>query len=164
MTRTVRFPSQRCVQIPSTRSELTLIVPTRPLERSIPKNNSDSSKVQLTGDATQVNPHTTSTALRLAVGHAFVSDYTRRFRPDIPESDNACECGWPDRSWLHVVYECPRFNASREAAYPHTRWVDLSPTDLLTDPSNTRAFMGYLQHSRAAFKPRNDPTVPFDPG
>ena len=56
MTRTVRFPLQRCVQIPSTRSELTFIVPTRPLERSIPKNNSDSSKVQLTADDIKALP------------------------------------------------------------------------------------------------------------
>ena len=42
-------------------------------------------------DSGKLSRHTTSTALRLAVGHAFVSDDTRRLRPDIPESDNACE-------------------------------------------------------------------------
>ena len=34
--------------------------------------------------------HTTSTAIRLAVGHVFTSDYSRRFRPDIPETDMGC--------------------------------------------------------------------------
>lgn len=34
--------------------------------------------------------HTTTTALCLAVGHAFTSDYSRRFCPDIPEDMLAC--------------------------------------------------------------------------
>ena len=47
--------------------------------------------------------HTTSTALRLMVGHAFTSTYARRFRPDIPEEMNGCECGYTDRSLHHIL-------------------------------------------------------------
>ena len=108
--------------------------------------------------------HTTSTALCLAVGHVFTSDYSRRFCPDILETNLGCECGFPDRSWLHQVYECPHFEATRHVVAPHERWTNLSPHELMADWDGVRQFIGYLSTSRTAFKPRDELTTPFDPG
>ena len=63
--------------------------------------------------------HTTTTALRLAVGHAFTSDYARRFRPDIPEEENHCPCGFPNHSFHHLLYDCPRHTGARQSAGGH---------------------------------------------
>ena len=51
--------------------------------------------------------HTTSTALQFTVGHAFMSDYVARFRPDIPLDQLACSCGWPTHSFDHLILHCP---------------------------------------------------------
>jgi hypothetical protein len=42
-----------------------------------------------------INVSLLTTALRIAEGHAFISDYTRRFGPDIPKEENHCLCGFP---------------------------------------------------------------------
>ena len=65
--------------------------------------------------------HTTTTALRLAVGHVSISDYTRRFRPDILEEENRCQClcGFPDHSFHHLLYDCPRHTQARLSAGGH---------------------------------------------
>ena len=113
---------------------------------------------------TKPTRHCTSTALRLAVGHAFTSDYTCRFRPDIPKSDNACECGLNDRSWTHLIYACPLFHHARNRASPLSNWLNKSSHKLFADKYGTHALLGFLTYSRAAFKPFTPPTVPFDPG
>ena len=51
--------------------------------------------------------HTMTTTLCLAVGHVFISDYSRQFRPNIPEEENWCLCGFPDHSFHHLLYDCP---------------------------------------------------------
>ena len=108
--------------------------------------------------------HTTSTALRLTVSHVFTSDYSCRFCPDIPETDLGCECSFPDRSWLHQVYECPRFEAARHTVAPHERWTNISPHELMADRDGARQFIGFLATSHVAFKPRDELITPFDPG
>lgn len=109
--------------------------------------------------------HTTSTALRLAVGHAFTSDYTRRFRPDIPLDEHHCECGYADRSFYHLLYECPRFTHARIESAPFEQWHDLDPHNLMGEDSHQcQKFITFLIQSRAAHKPFSPPEVPFDPG
>ena len=108
--------------------------------------------------------HTTSTALHLAMGHTFTLDYSHRFQPDIPETDLGCKCSHQDRSWLHLVYECPRFEAAHHAVAPHERWTNISPHELMADRDGARQFIGYLTTSRAVFKPQDELTTPFDPG
>ena len=62
--------------------------------------------------------HTTSTVLRLAVGHAFMAKYTRRFQPDLPLDESACPCGWPDASFTYLLYACP---------HGHVAWCLANP-------------------------------------
>ena len=108
--------------------------------------------------------HTTTTALRLAVGHAFISDYTRRFRPDIPEEENHCSCGFPDHSFHHILYECPRNTQARQLAGGHRQWDSDSPDYYFRDRSSSSQFLEFLQISRAAFLPPQQMNAPFDPG
>ena len=108
--------------------------------------------------------HTTTTALRLAVGHAFISDYSRRFRPDIPEEENRCLCGFPDHSFHHLLYDCPRHTQARLMAGGQRQWDDESPLYYFRDFHSSRQLLDFLQISRAAFLPVQRAAAPFDPG
>ena len=57
--------------------------------------------------------HTTSTALQLAVDHAFTGSYAQRFRPLDPPETLGCPCGAPLRTPGHVIRECPLFYQTR---------------------------------------------------
>ncbi|KAH9165081.1 hypothetical protein EDB89DRAFT_1911709 [Lactarius sanguifluus] len=50
---------------------------------------------------------TTSTALQLAVDHAFSGTYVIRFRPGNPEEASACPCGALFKMDMHILYDCP---------------------------------------------------------
>ena len=115
------------------------------------------------GDPTP-SRHTTSTALRLAVGHAFISDYTRRFRPDIPADERYCACGYEDHSFIHILYECPRYQNTRWLASEELDWTHHPPDFFFSETENARIFLKFLHHSRAAFKPPSRLEAPFDPG
>lgn len=60
--------------------------------------------------------HTTSTALRLAVGHAFTAEYTCWFRPDLPLEVYVAP--WLDHSFAHLLYTCPRGHEAQHPANP----------------------------------------------
>ena len=108
--------------------------------------------------------HTTSTALRLAVGHAFTSEYTRRFRPDLEEGELACPCGWPDHSFYHLLYECRLHRVARRTANPLLRWTSEPPDYYLSTTHGGFVFCEFLQHSHAAFKPPTETVAVWDPG
>ena len=106
------------------------------------------------------------------MGHAFTSDYTARFRPDIPLDQLACSCGWPTHSFDHLVLHCPRGHAARSAVSRASSYRDASVRRVpwrLTSPHEffTRRaedFVHFIHLSRAGFKPPSDLNVPFDPG
>lgn len=108
--------------------------------------------------------HATTTALCLAVGHAFTSDYARRFRTDIPEEENHCICGFPDHSFHHLLYDCPRHTQAHLTAGGNRRWDNESPLFYFRDIHSSRQFLEFLQIPRAAFLPLQRMAVPFDPG
>ena len=108
--------------------------------------------------------HTTTTALRLAVGHAFTSDYTRQFRPDIPEDENYCTCGFPDHSFHHILYDCPQYTEARQSAGGQRQWDDESPLYYFGDAQSSKQLLDFLQISRAAFLPPQRTGEPHEPG
>ena len=57
--------------------------------------------------------HTTSTALQLAVDHAFTGSYAKRFRLADPPETLTCNCGHPLRTPRHVLLDCPLLSQSR---------------------------------------------------
>ena len=54
--------------------------------------------------------HTT----RLAVGHAFISEYTHQFCLDIREADRRCSCGISDHSFHHILDDFHRYAQARQ--------------------------------------------------
>jgi hypothetical protein len=108
--------------------------------------------------------HTTTTALRLAVGHAFTGTYARRFRPDLPIESQRCPCGWFDRSDFHLIYECPRYASARRQTSQNLTWDNVPLDKFYGDVNYARLFLDFLQISRAAFKPESGSEVPFEPG
>lgn len=54
---------------------------------------------------------TTSTALQIAVDHAFTGSYVSRFRPNDPIDALYCPCGIEEnyRIARHIIYDCPRY-------------------------------------------------------
>ena len=56
---------------------------------------------------------TTSTALQLAVDHAFTGSYTSRFRPSDRPSTYSCTCGEVLRDPDHILRECRLFYQPR---------------------------------------------------
>ena len=56
---------------------------------------------------------TTSTALQLAVDHAFTGSYAARFRPSDPPESQYCPCGALWRDPPHLTLLCPRFAFTR---------------------------------------------------
>ena len=116
--------------------------------------------------------HTTFTALCFAIGHAFISDYTAHFRPDIPLDQLACSCGWPTHSFDHLILDCPHgHNAQsmmswtssyRDHNVHRVPWRLTSPHEFFT--RHTEDFVSYIHLSHVGFKPPSDLTVPLDPG
>lgn len=85
------------------------------------------------------------TDLRLSVVHAFISDHTRRFRPEIREDENACGC---DRFFTNITYRCPRHvQARRRASHRYRDRWQYSPDCFSTRAA--RKFISFLPYSRA---------------
>ncbi|KAH9168440.1 hypothetical protein EDB89DRAFT_1909283 [Lactarius sanguifluus] len=74
------------------------------------------------------NRRTTSTAIQVAVDHAFTGTYVDRFRPNDPPEARECPCGYQTRSSLHIIHSCTRFNAARCQARISYRRATCSPT------------------------------------
>ena len=119
---------------------------------------------KLLGFPPRYTRHTTTTAFRLAVGHAVISTYARRLRPNLPVESHRCLCGWWDRSELHLVYDCPRFDADRLKTAHNLIWWRTPENEFYGDVCIARIFLDFLQMSRAAFKPETGTEPPLDPG
>ena len=108
--------------------------------------------------------HTITTAFHLAVGHAFISTYARRHRPDLPLESHRCPCGWWDRSAFHLVYDCPGFDADRLKTAHNLIWWRIHEDEFYGDVCMARILLDFLQMSRAVFRPETGMERPFDPG
>ena len=56
------------------------------------------------------------TALRLAVGHSFAAEYTRRFKQDFQPLDVICKCRNKERTILHIILDRPLLQSVCSAA------------------------------------------------
>ena len=85
---------------------------------------------------------TTSTALQLAVDHAFTGSYARRFRPSDPPETNLCVCSPVLRDPLHLLTKCPLFHQQRVDAVIITDHRTLSLRQLFQiHPDRLLAFL-----------------------
>ena len=96
---------------------------------------------------------TTSTALQLAVNHAFTRSYTRQFQPADPPETHLCICRPVLRDPLHLLTKCPLFHQQRVEAVIITDHHTLSLRQLFQ--SHPDRLLAFLQAPGIAQPPPN---------
>ena len=108
------------------------------------------------------------TALRLAVGHSFTAEYTRRFKGNFEPLDVICECGLEERTLAHIVFDCHLSLRARNEAQIDNRCTRLSIYDLFDSIVGAIQLFGFLERTPSAHKPSKPPWLPgvprLDPG
>jgi hypothetical protein len=107
---------------------------------------------------------TTSTALQVAIDHAFTGTYVTRFRPNDPPEAQTCPCGAPLRSPQHITHACYRFHWER-AASGINYYGRLVPFRKILGPNkkNAMRLLTFIQESRAFTRPEVGPQAPPEP-
>jgi hypothetical protein len=95
--------------------------------------------------------HTTSTALQIAIDHAFMGSYAKRFRPSDPPETLTCPCRNPLRTPQHITRECPLFYQTRVNHAIHTHGRTIAYSALYN--SHPHKLLSFLQDSRATSCP-----------
>ena len=103
--------------------------------------------------------HTTSTALQLAVDHAFTASYAIRFRPSDPPESLSCTCGNVLRTPYHIITSCPLHYRDRVNAGIHNHNGTLSLRTLFSSRMGTPKLLSFLQNSNAASRPHTAGTI-----
>ena len=103
------------------------------------------------------------TALRLAVGHSFTAEYTRRFKKDFQPLDVICECGQEERTIIHIIFDCPLLQSARDAAQINSNRLRPNIYDLFSTPSGAQQLFQFLERAPAAHKPSKSPWLPGIP-
>jgi hypothetical protein len=105
----------------------------------------------------------TSTALQLAVDHAFTGSYAARFRPSDPPESLLCPCGAPLRTPQHLTLECRRFFQQRLDCGIYSFHRTLRYPQLYASVKDAHRLLTFLQSSHAAFRPETGPPIPPPP-
>ncbi|KAH9017406.1 hypothetical protein EDB84DRAFT_1628878 [Lactarius hengduanensis] len=87
-------------------------------------------------------------------------------RPDLPPEAAHCQCGFPNKSFYHVIYDCPAYEQQRKYhLFSSRRPEHTKPLELFTGEGDVAHDLClFLQDSGAASQPENVPPMPFDPG
>jgi hypothetical protein len=97
---------------------------------------------------------TTSTALQLAVDHAFTGSYARRFRPADPPETLRCPCGFHLRNPDHLIRHCQFHYLHRLSCLLITHGLILSLKTLFSHSvEHSHRLLSFIQQSRAAMCP-----------
>ncbi|KAH9067012.1 hypothetical protein EDB83DRAFT_2596874 [Lactarius deliciosus] len=107
---------------------------------------------------------TTSTALQLAVDHAFTGTYVIRFRPGDPEEASACPCGALFKTDIHILYDCPHqlIPVARHLSRIVYNGIR-TPYGGLYRSKNSHRLLTFLQLSGAMSKPDPGPVTEMSP-
>ena len=97
--------------------------------------------------------HTTSTALQLAVDHAFTGSYAARFRPSDPPETLQCPCSSRSRDPSHIILDCPLFDETRTLTRIVTTSHSLTLRQLMSDAKYIPRLLQFLDHTQAAARP-----------
>ena len=103
------------------------------------------------------------TALRLAVGHSFTAEYTRRFKRDFEPLDVICECGSEERTLAHIVFDCHLSLRARNEAQIDNRRIRPSIYDLFDSIDGAKQLFKFLEQAPSAHKPSKPPWLPGVP-
>jgi hypothetical protein len=97
---------------------------------------------------------TTSTALQLAVDHAFTGSYAKRFRPSDPPESLRCPCGYHLRNPDHLIQHCWFHYLHCLSCLIITRGLILSLKTLFSHlVEHSHQLLSFIQQSRAAMCP-----------
>ncbi|KAF8259982.1 hypothetical protein EI94DRAFT_1812359 [Lactarius quietus] len=103
------------------------------------------------------------TALRLAVGHSFTAEYTRRFKKEFEPLDVICKCGYEERTLPHIIFDCMLFDRAQDEAQIDNRRVRPSIYNLFSTLDGARQLFKFLGRAAAAHKPASAPWLPGVP-
>jgi hypothetical protein len=106
--------------------------------------------------------HTTSTALQVAVDHAFTGTYINRMRPNNPPEAHHCPCSASMRSPEHITLQCRQFDWDQLAAHISDQLRPL-PFRHLVGPLKKDALclLMFIQDSGAFTRPKSGPSNLF---
>jgi hypothetical protein len=97
---------------------------------------------------------TTSTALQLAVDHAFTGSYASKFRLLDPPSSLTCPCGHYLRNPHHLIRDCRLHYLTRTSCLITTRGHTLSLTNLFSHLAvHVHRLLSFIHRSRIAMRP-----------
>ena len=100
------------------------------------------------------NRKTTSTCLRLAVGHAFTGDYAQRFLPSLDPTYHYCPCGNGTlRTQSHVLHHCPNFDGPRHNSGLGRHSRRSRTNHYYSNRQNAIVLLDFLQSSQALSQP-----------
>ena len=100
---------------------------------------------------------TTSTALQVALDHAFTGSYSSRFRPGDPPESRRCPCGAPIRTPQHITHACYRYTWERAAAGINY-YGRMVPFRKILGPNkkNAKRLLTFIQESGAFTRPETE--------
>jgi hypothetical protein len=97
---------------------------------------------------------TTSTALQLAVDHAFTGSYASKFRPLDPPLSLTCPCGHHLRNPHHLIRDCRLYYLTRISCLITTRGRTLSLPQLFSHSvEHAHRLLSFIHRSRVAMHP-----------
>jgi hypothetical protein len=96
---------------------------------------------------------TTSTAVQLAVDHAFTGSYAKRFRPSDPVETTACICGATLRTPTHLIRECLRHYQVRVNAGIQSHMRMLTLEQLHATTKKAHQLLRFIAEGKVAFRP-----------
>ena len=97
--------------------------------------------------------HTTSTALQLAVDHAFTGSYVTCFCPSDPPETLWCPCGSTTRDPSHIILDCPLFHEVQNLTKIVTPSHSLTLRQLMSDSKYVPWLLQFLDTMHAAARP-----------
>jgi hypothetical protein len=97
---------------------------------------------------------TTSTALQLAVDHAFTGSYARRFRPLDPPDSLQCPCGSPLHNPNHLIRDCHLYYLTRISCKITMRGRTVPLKTLFSHlVEHAHHLLSFIHQTRAAMHP-----------
>ena len=107
--------------------------------------------------------HTTSTALQLAMDHAFTGSYAKRFRQADLVEMLGCSCGTPLHTPNHIIRECPLYFQPRVNRAIHSLDHTFTLRQLFSTVSYSHRLLSFLQDTKAASCPPDTGLPRFTP-
>ena len=105
----------------------------------------------------------TSTALQLAVDHAFTGSYAKRFRKADPPETLTCPCGHLLRDPTHLTLTCPHFAQTRRDLGITSHYRSLRFHHFFSHPKKAHLLLRLIADTSLATRPEHDQALYIPP-